>query len=245
MLILGDGSTSSDMFDSVSYCGVSLASDDRMLPDELRSLSPWIRGFAHGQAQVKIRQYGTVIYQTTVPPGAFVLKDIYPIDATADIEMTIKESDGTETVRNIPWSAMPNMVHSGQLKFAFAAGKYRPYYTLIQQKPVFTQLSLSYGLPEDVSLFGSTMVSDIWQSGLVGLGKRLDRWGAMSLDVSYSHAKDPRRATPDCGTMARLRYTKAFSEWESSFSLTAKYYPNQRYRTFSEAISQQTIYDWE
>lgn len=245
MLILGDGNTSSDMFDSVSYRGVSLASDDRMLPDELRPLSPWIRGFAHDQAQVKIRQYGTVIYQTTVPPGAFVLKDIYPIDATADIEMTIKESDGTETVRNIPWSAMPNMVHSEQLKFAFAAGKYRPYYTLIQQQPVFTQLSLSYGLPQDVSLFGSAMVSDIWQGGLVGMGKRVDRLGAMSLDVSYSRAKDPRSTTSDRGTMARLRYTKAFSEWESSFSLTAKYYPNQRYRTFSEAISQQTRYDWE
>ncbi|WP_261666549.1 fimbria/pilus outer membrane usher protein [Erwinia mallotivora] len=245
LLTLGDNSTTADMFDSVSYRGFSLATDDRMLPDEMRPLSPWIRGFAHSQAQVKIRQYGTVIYQTTVPAGAFILKDIYPADATADIEMTIKESDGTETVRTIPYSAMPNLVHDGQWKFALSAGKYRPYYTLDQQEPFFSQLSLSYGLPDNLSLFGSVMAADIWQAGLFGVGKRLDRWGALSLDVSYSHATDPRRTGSDHGTMTRLRYTKAFSEWESSFSLTAQYYPDQRYRTFSEAVAQQTKYWWD
>ncbi|MCX8958756.1 fimbrial biogenesis outer membrane usher protein [Erwinia psidii] len=245
LLTLGDSNTSSDMFDSISYRGISLTSDDRMLPDEMRPLSPWIRGFAHGKAQVKIRQYGTVIYHTTVPPGAFILKDIYPMDATADIEMTIRESDGTETVRTIPWSAMPNIVHSGQWKFALSAGKYRPWYTLEQQEPFFSQYALSYGLPGNISLFGSAMVSGIWQGGVLGIGKRVDGWGALSMDLSYTNAKDPRRSNPDRGSMARLRYTHAFSEWESSFSLTARYYPAQRYRTFSEAVSQQEKYWWD
>ncbi|MGE9551285.1 fimbria/pilus outer membrane usher protein [Erwinia amylovora] len=247
LLTLGDNATSSDMFDSVSYRGVSLSTDDRMLPDELRPLSPWIHGFARTEAQVKIRQYGTVIYQTTVHPGAFVLKDIYPVNASGDIEMTIKEEDGSETVRNIPWSAMPNLVHKNQWKFAFTTGKYRPYYLLEEEQPWFSQLTLSYGLPQDVTLFGGTSVSNFYQSGLAGVGRRFEGLGALSVDLSVSSAQDPRRPRSDRGTMARLRYNKALSEWESSFSLTAQYYPDQRYRTFSEAVSQQNRnwWDWD
>lgn len=245
LLTLGDSATSSDMFDSMSYRGFSLASDDRMLPDASRPLSPWIYGFAHSPAQVRIRQYGTIIYQASVPAGAFILKDISPMDASGDIEMTIKEENGTETVRTIPWSAMPNLVQRSQWKFAITAGKYRPYYTLEEDQPLFSQLTLSYGLPGNFTLFGGALGADIYQSELFGMGKRLDRWGAISLDFSFSSAKDPRRKNADRGSVTRLRYAKAFSEWQSSFSLTAQHYPDRHYRTFSEAISQQTQYWWD
>lgn len=245
LLTLGDSATSSDIFDSVSYRGFNLASDERMLPDESRPLSPWIYGFAHSPAQVRIRQYGTIIYQATVPRGAFILKDIYPMDASGDIEMTIKEEDGTETVRNIPWSAMPNLVHEKQWRFAVSAGKYRPYYSLEQQQPLFSQLTINYGLPQNFTLFGGVLIADIYQAERLGIGKRLDHWGALSLDFGFSSAKDPRRNDADRGSTTRLRYTKAFSEWQSSFSLMAQYFPHSRYRSFSEAISQQTQYWWD
>ncbi len=245
LLTLGDGTTSSDMFDSVSYRGFSLASDDRMLPDALRPPSPWIYGFARTPAQVRIRQYGTIIYQVSVPAGAFILKDVSPREASGDIEMTIKEEDGTETVRTIPWSVMPNLVQGDRWKFALSVGKYRPYYTLDEEQPLFSQLTASYGLPENFTLYAGVLGAGIYQAEMVGIGKRLDRWGAISIDFGLSCANDPRRDSVDRGAVARLRYAKAFSEWQSSFNLTAQYYPNQRYRTFSEAISQQTQYWWD
>lgn len=245
LLTLGDNTTSANVFDSVDYRGISLATDDRMLPDELRPLSSWIRGFARTESEVKIRQYGTVIYQTTVPAGSFVLKDIYPADPSADIEMTVKEEDGTETVRIIPYSAMPNLVRSGQSKFAVALGKYRPYYLLDEQEPFFSQATLSYGVAEDSTLYGGVMLSGLYRSAVSGVGRRFARWGALSMDFSVAEADDPRYAQADRGTMARLRYARAFADWASSVSLTAQYYPKQRYRTFSEAVSQQTRYWWD
>lgn len=245
LLTLGDNSTPDSVFDSVSYRGISLVNDDRMLPDELRPLSPWLHGFARTEAEVKIRQYGTVIYQTTVPAGAFVLKDVYPMDSSADLEMTIKEEDGTETVRTLPYTAMPNLVRKAQWKYALTAGKYRPYYTLDEQEPLFAQTTLSYGLPNDVSLYGGAMLATLYRGAVLGAGKRFAQWGAVSLDIGFSQAAEPRRERADRGTQVRWRYTKAFSDWESSVSATALYYPGQRYRSFSKAISQQTRYWWD
>ena len=65
----GDSSTPSDIFDSVSFRGIQLASDDQMQPDSLRGYAPTIRGIARSNAQVTIRQNGRVAYQTAVPPG--------------------------------------------------------------------------------------------------------------------------------------------------------------------------------
>lgn len=244
-LTLGDNSTASTLFDSVSYRGINVQSDDRMLPDDYRPFSPWIRGFARSNAQVKIRQNGTVIYQTFVSPGTFILKDVYPPNPDGDIEMTIKESDGTETVRTLPWSSMPNLVHSQHWAYDLTAGKYRPYVGVEAEQPLFYQFSAGYGLPAEVSLYGGMQNSDIYHSAAAGIGKNLNNWGALSLDYSYATAQDPRRNKTVRGGMARLRYAKAFQEWESSLSLLVQYYPDQHYRTFGETISQQTSYWWD
>ena len=43
-LLLGDGSTPGELFDSVQFRGVQIASDDSMLPDSLNGYAPTIRG---------------------------------------------------------------------------------------------------------------------------------------------------------------------------------------------------------
>ncbi|MBS3046375.1 fimbria/pilus outer membrane usher protein [Enterobacter mori] len=245
LLTVGDSTTPSELFDNVKYRGMSLVSDDRMLPDGLRPFSPWIRGYARSNAKVEIRQNGDVIYQTFVSPGAFVLKDIYPSASDGDIEITIKESDGTETERKVPYSAMPNLVLRYHWKYDATIGKYQPYHGIEQQQPLFGQGAVSYGLPEKITLYGGVMVSDIYRSAALGIGKSMDRWGAISTDYSIAIAHDPRTTVPNRGGMARLRYAKAIPEWESSFTMLAQYYPKQRYRDFSEAIEQQSTYWWD
>ena len=63
LLTLGESSSPSDVFDSVSFRGAQLASDDDMLPESLRGYAPVVRGIARSNAQVVIRQNGYVIYQ--------------------------------------------------------------------------------------------------------------------------------------------------------------------------------------
>ncbi|CAI1744542.1 fimbria/pilus outer membrane usher protein [Serratia fonticola] len=244
-LTLGDSVTPSVLFDNVRFRGISLVSDSRMLPDGLRQFSPWVRGFARSNAEVRVRQNGEIIYQTFVSPGAFVLKDVYPPALEGDLTVTIRESDSTETERKIPYSSMPNLVYAGQWRYDASVGKYQPYYGMEEEQPGFAQASLSYGLPGKVTLYGGFQGADIYRSAAVGIGKSLNQWGAISADYTFSTARQPRRSAPDTGGMARMRYAKAFPAWESSLSLMAQYYPRQRYRTFGTAIDQQSTYWWD
>ncbi len=110
---LGDGNTSSNMFDSLAFRGASLGSDEAMYPDSWRPYSPWINGYARTEAEVTIHQNGVRVYRIHVPPGPFTIRDFYPPDPDGNLELTVQESDGTERTRLLPYSSMPNLVHHG------------------------------------------------------------------------------------------------------------------------------------
>ncbi|MDH8045868.1 fimbria/pilus outer membrane usher protein, partial [Klebsiella pneumoniae] len=60
-----------------------------------------------------------------VAPGAFAISDLYPTSGSGDLEVTIKEADGSERTFIQPFSAVPIMQREGRLKYALTAGKYR------------------------------------------------------------------------------------------------------------------------
>ncbi len=94
-LILGESYTTGETFNSVSIRGIRLYSDSRMLPPTLASFAPIIHGVANTNAKVTITQGGYKIYETTVPPGAFVIDDLSPSGYGSDLIVTIEESDGS------------------------------------------------------------------------------------------------------------------------------------------------------
>ncbi len=61
-LIAGENNTPADVFDSISFKGVQISSDDDMLPDSMKGFAPVIRGVAKSSAQVTVEQ--TVIPST-------------------------------------------------------------------------------------------------------------------------------------------------------------------------------------
>jgi outer membrane usher protein len=95
---VGDSSTDSDLFDTISYRGVGIASDLDMLPDESRNFAPVVRGVANGRSRVTLRQRGYVISEQWVPSGPFALKDLYSTSGNGDIEVTIEGPDGERQV---------------------------------------------------------------------------------------------------------------------------------------------------
>lgn len=50
-----------------------------MLPDSLRGYAPEVRGMAGSNARVSVWQGKQQIYQTTVPPGPFVIDNLSPV----------------------------------------------------------------------------------------------------------------------------------------------------------------------
>lgn len=106
-LTVGQSSSPSDVFDSVPYTGVELKSDNDMLPDSEKGYAPIIRGTAHSNAQVVVRQNGYIIYQNTVAPGAFEINDLYPTGSSGDLQVTVKETDGSESHFVVPFASVP------------------------------------------------------------------------------------------------------------------------------------------
>ena len=61
-----------------------------------------IEGIANSQAQVEVRQNGSLIYSTVVPAGPFALNNVRRLNSRSDVEVTVKEEDGSERSFTIP-----------------------------------------------------------------------------------------------------------------------------------------------
>ncbi|SUC35201.1 Outer membrane usher protein fimD precursor [Providencia rustigianii] len=68
-LTLGQSFTNGNLFDSFSYTGAELATDNRMRPQSMQGFAPTVRGVANSNARVRVIQNGFVIYETNVSPG--------------------------------------------------------------------------------------------------------------------------------------------------------------------------------
>ncbi|EHD9853101.1 fimbrial biogenesis outer membrane usher protein [Salmonella enterica] len=232
-LTLGDSYTPSDIFDSVQFRGAQLASDDNMLPDSLRGFAPIIRGIAQSSAQVTIKQNGYIIYQSYVAPGAFTISDLYPTSGSGDLEVTIKEADGSERTFVQPFSAVPIMQREGRLKYALTAGKYRSGND-DSDEPEFGQVTAIYGLPHAITIYGGTLCSEDYQSGAVGLGFGLGELGSLSADITAAHTTLNNDDSHN-GQSYRVQYSKDFQTTDTSFTLAAYRYSTAGFYTFQEA----------
>lgn len=234
-LVIGDGATSSDIFDSVPFRGLQLASDDDMLPDSRRGFAPVVRGIARSNARVTIRQNGNVIDQRYVPPGAFVIDDLYPTSSGGTLAITVTEADGSEQHFTQAFAAVPMMQREGQLNYEAVAGTYRSNYG--NYRPGFGQVTLRYGFPGAVTGYGGLLAAEDYQPALLGVGLGLGYAGSVSLDAAQARATLPARFTrePQQGAAFRLQYNKVVDATHTSLTLAAIRYASQGYFTFADA----------
>ena len=92
-----------------------------------------VRGIARTNAQVVIRQNGYQIYQSYVAPGAFEINDMYPTGGAGDLDVTIKEADGSEQHFTLPYASVPVLQREGRLKYALTGGQYRAYNSSVEK----------------------------------------------------------------------------------------------------------------
>ncbi|WP_145564872.1 fimbria/pilus outer membrane usher protein [Yersinia aldovae] len=232
-LTLGDSYTPGDILSGVPFRGAQLSSDDSMLPDSLRGFAPVIRGIADSNAQVTIRQNNNVIYQTYVPPGAFAINDLFPTASSGDLEVTIKEADGSERSFKQAFAAAPIMQREGSLKYSLSAGQYRGGGNG-SPTPHFAQTSLAYGMPYSFTLYNGLLISSDYQAGALGVGIGLGRVGSVSMDVTQAKTTFTDQTTRQ-GQSYRLQYAKSFSETGTNFSLGSHRYSTEGFYDFSEA----------
>ncbi len=232
-LLIGDGNTPGNFFDSVPFRGLQVASDDSMLPDSMQGYAPTIRGIARTNALVTVRQNGYIVYSTYVAPGAFVLDDMYPTSSGGDLEVTITESDGRQSRYVQAYASVPTLLREGTWRYSATAGRYRNAYGTSERQPSFVQATVARGLGREFSLYGGLTAAGIYQSALLGVGKNLRDLGAISVDLS--HARTSTERLQSQGQSLRFLYAKSFDEAGTNFRIAGYRYSTSGYRTFQEA----------
>ncbi|MEG1213126.1 MAG: fimbria/pilus outer membrane usher protein [Leclercia sp.] len=239
-LRMGDTFTNGEIFDSVQFRGVQLMSNDDMLPDSLRGFAPVIRGVAHSNAKVTISQHGYVIYETYVAPGAFAIKDLYPTAQSGDLEVKVKESDGSERSFTQPFSSVPFMLREDRLKYSLSAGRYHSGQDQ-SREPTFVQSTLFYGLPAEFTLYGGTQLAEDYHALALGVGHGLGELGSLGADLTLAGTTTPSGKRYS-GHSVRAQYQKNFAQLGTSFSLASYRYSSSGYYDLSEATMLESRY---
>ena len=230
----GDIFSDADLFDSVRYRGLKLASDDGMRADSERGYAPVIRGIAQSSATVEIRQNNYILYSANVPPGPFEISDIYPSGSNGDLEVTIIEADGRRRVTVQAFSSLPIMVRQGQLKYSVSAGQYNSN-SEDQKTPQFVSSTLAYGISSNLSGIVGVQATDNFKALSVGAGRNT-AIGAISLDLTHSMSNTFGETLT--GNSLRALYAKTFTGTDTNFTLAAYRYSTEGYRTLTEHVEE-------
>ena len=239
---IGETGTNSDVFDSFSFRGIKLSSNEQMLPSQMRGYAPAISGVANSNARISVRQNGNIIYETYVAPGAFYINDIQQAGLSGDYDVTVTEADGTERQFIVPYSSLPVMLRPGGWKYEVAAGRYEGNITTSSRRSDFITGTLIYGLHNNITLFGGALLAKDYQALNAGSGISIGDFGAVSADITHSTAKfaheNNQNYEQKIGQSYRIRYSKSMISTGTSVDLTALRYSTEHFYNFSEFNSQ-------
>lgn len=230
-LSVGQVSGTGEFFDSVSLRGATLRTDTQMLPDVMTNFIPEIRGTAQTNALVTVRQDGRVIYETSVPAGPFALTDVFPRGFGSNLDVTVKESNGSETHFMVPYNSGAKLLHPGVFKYEAAVGKPDSSYSI--KKPVIYQGAIEYGLNNYFTGYLGVNGFNNYNAYLAGVGLNTPI-GGLSLDATNSRLKTKKIASN--GNMFRASYTRSFDATNTSLSFVGLKYSDKGYYSLNNAL---------
>jgi len=235
-LLLGESSTEGDLFDSVSFRGVQLASDERMLPSALRSYTPTVRGTANSNAQVSVYQRGYLVYETTVAPGPFAIEDLQAAGYGGDLDVHIVEADGSSRSFVVPFATTVQLLRPGTSRYSLTAGRAIDL-GMGSSSQYLLQGTFKRGLGDMYTGYGGLAFTRNYGSALAGAAVNT-AIGAFAADITLSRAKLPDEGTRT-GASYRLSYSKNLPDSGTSFSLLAYRYSTSGFVGLRESIALQ------
>ena len=230
-LLLGQGGTGGELFDSVAFTGVRVATDERMLPDSLRGYAPVVRGIAQSNAKVTVRQNGGVLYETTVAPGPFTIDDLYPTSGGGDLEVSVTEVDGREERFTVAFSAVPQALREGNQRFSVTAGALRDT-GMAQDELRFAEATYARGINNRVTLLGGAQAARDFQSGLLGAAFNTP-FGAIGADITHARARFPD-GRAQTGSSYRVNFQRNVARTGTNVGLAAYRYSTAGYLTLTD-----------
>lgn len=231
-LVLGDSFVQNNIFDGISFRGARLYSSEAMLPISLQGYAPIVRGIANSKSTVIIRQNGYIVYQTDVAAGPFEIKDLSAMSISGDLDVTVAETSGDSQRFVVPYSGVPILLREGRTTYDLTAGEFRSGNSN-QNNPLFIQATMSRGLAAGYTTYLGTQLAENYQTGLIGFGKNMGRWGAISADMT--HANSTLADNKDYkGQSYRFLYSKSMNEMGTTLQLLGYRYSTKGFYTLND-----------
>lgn len=248
--ILGQSNTDGNLFDTIPFNGIQLATDERMLPESLRGYAPDIRGIARTNARVTIRQSGQILYETTVPPGEFLINDLYPTGFGGNLDVTVREADGTEQYFTVPFTSTAQLLRPSAYRYSITAGKLRDDYLF--DTPSIYQLTYQRGVSNSFTVYGGGQVSEAYNALQLGtaIGTAI---GAFAFDVTRAETTlqtkiNKNDVVSKGGKLSdynyRLSYNYLFQESGSNLSVSASRSSGEEYFDFMTAVNTRSAVEY-
>ena len=237
----GEIHTQSFYQDSLPILGVELFDDESMLSSTERGYVPVVSGIAQTSARVTVRQFGRIVFERNVQPGPFSFADLPGLTSGTDLEVTIREENGSERTFVVPYTETPLQLRAGRVHYNVSAGRWRTD-TASNEKPFVFSAGVGYGLPIDASVFGGTQISENYRNATVGAASNLGLPGAVSLQ--FDGTQYSLQNEDDRGTRMRLQWLKHFPATGSYLSASWRRYLSGRYLSLSETLSRRDADEW-
>ena len=230
---LGDAYTSSEYFDSLRFRGVTVNKSQQMLPDSQRVYMPVVTGVASSSAVVRVLQDGNVIYQISVPPGPFAIRDLMPTGSRNELHVEVKNSGGQIETFIVPFSSMPGMLRPGTSDYRLNIGEVNMRNSNDNSK--FVQYSHTYGVNNYTSVFAGLTLNNDYKSWLAGSTVSLPYIGSFSGTMEQAFYQ-----LPDTDKQSGEKYSISWSKYfetKTNVTLASYYYRTQDYTSFSDYIA--------
>ena len=233
LLTLGDSYTSGELFDSVGFRGLQLATDDRMLPDSLNGYAPIIRAAAETNALVEVYQNGQLIYQTNVSQGPFVIEDLYPTGYGGDLDVIINEANGLKRSFKVPYASVSQMLRPGIGRYNVTVGQVRNI-SNVEYHPNIIQGTFQRGITNNFTGYTGAVVSEEYSAVQGGAGVSTPL-GAFSFDVTQSNTRFLHNDNMT-GQSYKLGYNKYLPNTNTSFTFAAYRYSTSGYMSLNNSF---------
>ncbi|WP_058913383.1 fimbria/pilus outer membrane usher protein [Entomohabitans teleogrylli] len=227
----GEMYTSSDYFDSIAFRGITLNKDQQMLPDKDQVYMPVITGNATSNAVVLVSQNHKVIYQISVPPGPFAIRDLMPTGSRDDLEVEVRNSGGLTERFTVPFATMSTMLRPGSSDFRVNVGKV--YASGYGERPWFGQADYSRGINNYWTWFNGLTVSQNYYALLMGSAVSFPWMGSMTASVEQTRWRDESSRRGEKYSLSWSKYLPT----KTNVTLATWYYRTRDYMTLPEFVS--------
>ncbi|WP_254444124.1 fimbria/pilus outer membrane usher protein [Klebsiella oxytoca] len=243
MLTVGESYINSDIFSTWRYTGVSLESDNRMLPPRLRGYAPQVSGVANTNARVVISQQGRILYDSTVPAGLFTIQDLdSSVRGTLDVKVV--EQNGQTNTFQVTTAYVPYLTRPGQIRYKLVSGRSRNLQGHDTEGPFFAGGEASWGINNRWSLYGGGTLAGDYNTAAVGLGHDMNRLGTLSADVTQSVAKFNNGPGTLQGKSWRISYSKRFDDINADITFAGYRFSERNYMTMQQYLDARYRHDF-